>query len=282
MLIYETQVALKEHLSPLKSEGKTIGLVPTMGAIHEGHLSLINQALLENDVVVVSIFVNPTQFNNANDLEKYPRTLERDVALIEKLSNKVIVFAPSVIDIYEENTVAQIFSYDGLEDQMEGANRPGHFNGVGTIVKKLFEIVTPTKAYFGEKDFQQLQIIRNMTAQFNLPVEIIGCPIFRQADGLAMSSRNELLSEEAKKEAVLINQIMLQAKDLFQSKTIKEVIEFVEKEFRKNSNFELEYFEIADEKTLKSAAIKEEGAKYRGFVVAHLDNVRLIDNISLN
>lgn len=282
MLIYETQVALKEHLSPLKSEGKTIGLVPTMGAIHEGHLSLINQALLENDVVVVSIFVNPTQFNNANDLEKYPRTLERDVALIEKLSNKVIVFAPSVTDIYEENTVAQIFSYDGLEDQMEGANRPGHFNGVGTIVKKLFEIVTPTKAYFGEKDFQQLQIIRNMTAQFNLPVEIIGCPIFRQADGLAMSSRNELLSEEAKKEAVLINQIMLQAKDLFQSKTIKEVIEFVEKEFRKNSNFELEYFEIADEKTLKSAAIKEEGAKYRGFVVANLDNVRLIDNISLN
>lgn len=282
MLIYETQVALKEHLSPLKSEGKTIGLVPTMGAIHEGHLSLINQALLENDVVVVSIFVNPTQFNNANDLEKYPRTLERDVALIEKLSNKVIVFAPSVTDIYEENTVAQIFSYNGLEDQMEGANRPGHFNGVGTIVKKLFEIVTPTKAYFGEKDFQQLQIIRNMTAQFNLPVEIIGCPIFRQADGLAMSSRNELLSEEAKKEAVLINQIMLQAKDLFQSKTIKEVIEFVEKEFRKNSNFELEYFEIADEKTLKSAAIKEEGAKYRGFVVAHLDNVRLIDNISLN
>lgn len=282
MLIYETQVALKEHLSPLKSEGKTIGLVPTMGAIHEGHLSLINQALLENDVVVVSIFVNPTQFNNANDLEKYPRTLERDVALIEKLSNKVIVFAPSVTDIYEENTVAQIFSYNGLEDQMEGANRPGHFNGVGTIVKKLFEIVTPTKAYFGEKDFQQLQIIRNMTTQFNLPVEIIGCPIFRQADGLAMSSRNELLSEEAKKEAVLINQIMLQAKDLFQSKTIKEVIEFVEKEFRKNSNFELEYFEIADEKTLKSAAIKEEGAKYRGFVVAHLDNVRLIDNISLN
>lgn len=282
MLIYETQVALKEHLSPLKSEGKTIGLVPTMGAIHEGHLSLINQALLENDVVVVSIFVNPTQFNNANDLEKYPRTLERDVALIEKLSNKVIVFAPSVTDIYEENTVAQIFSYNGLEDQMEGANRPGHFNGVGTIVKKLFEIVTPTKAYFGEKDFQQLQIIRNMTAQFNLPVEIIGCPIFRQADGLAMSSRNELLSEEAKKEAVLINQIMLQAKDLFQSKTIKEVIEFVEKEFRKNSNFELEYFEIADEKTLKSAAIKEEGAKYRGFVVANLDNVRLIDNISLN
>ena len=282
MLIYETQVALKEHLSPLKSEGKTIGLVPTMGAIHEGHLSLINQALLENDVVVVSIFVNPTQFNNANDLEKYPRTLERDVALIEKLSNKVIVFTPSVTDIYEENTVAQIFSYNGLEDQMEGANRPGHFNGVGTIVKKLFEIVTPTKAYFGEKDFQQLQIIRNMTAQFNLPVEIIGCPIFRQADGLAMSSRNELLSEEAKKEAVKINQIMLQAKDLFQSKTIKEVIEFVEKEFRKNNNFELEYFEIADEKTLKSAAIKEEGAKYRGFVVAHLDNVRLIDNISLN
>lgn len=282
MLVYTTQITLKEHLSPLKSKGKTIGLVPTMGAIHMGHLSLMQEALSQNDIVVVSIFVNPTQFNNPNDLEKYPRTLERDVKLIESLSDKIIVFAPSVEDIYADNTVADIFKYDGLENQMEGANRPGHFNGVGTIVKKLFEITEADKAYFGEKDFQQLQIIRNMTTQFKLPVEIVGVPIFRQEDGLAMSSRNELLSDEAKKEATLINQIMLQAKNLFESKSIKEVVDFVENEFKKHSNFELEYFEIADEQTLQTAIEKTENTKYRGFVVVHLDNVRLIDNISLN
>ena len=282
MLVYTTQITLKEYLSPLKTEGKTIGLVPTMGAIHDGHLSLMKLALDQNDVVVVSIFVNPTQFNNANDLEKYPRTLEKDVKLIESLSDKIIIFAPSVHDIYEDNAVADVFKYDGLENQMEGANRPGHFNGVGTIVKKLFEISEADKAYFGEKDFQQLQIVRNMTSQFNLPVEIIGVPIFRQEDGLAMSSRNELLSTEAKKEATLIYQIMLQAKELFKTKSIQEVIEFVENEFKKHPNFELEYFEIADEHFLKTAKEKLSNVKYRGFVVAHLDNVRLIDNISLN
>ena len=282
MLVYTTQITLKEYLSPLKTEGKTIGLVPTMGAIHDGHLSLMKLALDQNDVVVVSIFVNPTQFNNANDLEKYPRTLEKDVKLIESLSDKIIIFAPSVHDIYEDNAVADVFKYDGLENQMEGANRPGHFNGVGTIVKKLFEISEADKAYFGEKDFQQLQIVRNMTSQFNLPVEIIGVPIFRQEDGLAMSSRNELLSTEAKKEATLIYQIMLQAKELFKTKSIQEVIEFVENEFKKHPNFELEYFEIADEHSLNSAKEKLNNVKYRGFVVALIDNVRLIDNISLN
>ena len=282
MLVYTTQITLKEYLSPLKTEGKTIGLVPTMGAIHEGHLSLMKLALDQNDVVVVSIFVNPTQFNNANDLEKYPRTLEKDVKLIESLSDKIIIFAPSVHDIYEDNTVADVFKYDGLENQMEGANRPGHFNGVGTIVKKLFEISEADKAYFGEKDFQQLQIVRNMTSKLNLSVEIIADPIFRQEDGLAMSSRNELLSTEAKKEATLIYQIMLQAKELFKTKSIQEVIEFVENEFKKHPNFELEYFEIADEHFLKTAKEKLSNVKYRGFVVAHLDNVRLIDNISLN
>jgi len=282
MLVYTTQITLKEHLIPLKTKGNTIGLVPTMGAIHEGHLSLMKLALEQNDVVVVSIFVNPTQFNNVTDLEKYPRTLEKDVKLIESLSDKIIIFAPSVHDIYEDNTVADVFKYDGLENQMEGANRPGHFNGVGTIVKKLFEISEADKAYFGEKDFQQLQIVRNMTSQYNLPLEIIGVPIFRQEDGLAMSSRNELLSAEAKKEATLIYQIMLKTKELFETKSIKEVIEFVENEFKKHSNFELEYFEIADEQTLQAAIKKTENTKYRGFVVVHLDNVRLIDNISLN
>lgn len=282
MLVYTTQITLKKHLIPLKTKGNTIGLVPTMGAIHEGHLSLMKQALEQNDVVVVSIFVNPTQFNNANDLEKYPRTLERDVELIKTLSDKIIIFAPTVQDIYQDNAVAEVFKYDGLENQMEGANRPGHFNGVGTIVKKLFEITEADKAYFGEKDFQQLQIVRNMTAQYNLTIDVVGVPIFRQEDGLAMSSRNELLSAEAKKEATLIYKIMLQAKELFQTKTIGEVIEFVENEFKKHPNFELEYFEIADEDSLNKAKEKLNNVKYRGFVVAHIDNVRLIDNISLN
>ena len=282
MLVYTTQITLKEHLIPLKTKGNTIGLVPTMGAIHEGHLSLMKLALEQNDVVVVSIFVNPTQFNNVTDLEKYPRTLEKDVKLIESLSDKIIIFAPSVHDIYEDNTVADVFKYDGLENQMEGANRPGHFNGVGTIVKKLFEISEADKAYFGEKDFQQLQIVRNMTSQYNLPLEIIGVPIFRQEDGLAMSSRNELLSDNAKQEATLIYQIMLQARELFQTKSVKEVVHFVENEFKKHPNFELEYFEIADEQTLNTATEKLDNVKYRGFVVAHIDNVRLIDNISLN
>lgn len=282
MLVYTTQLTLKKHLSGLKSEDKVVGLVPTMGAIHEGHLSLMKLALEQNDVVVVSIFVNPTQFNNLTDLEKYPRTLEKDLKLIESLSDKIIVYAPSVEDIYSKNAVAQIFKYNGLENQMEGANRPGHFDGVGTIVKKLFEITEADKAYFGEKDFQQLQIIRNLVKQFHLAVQIVGVPIYRQDDGLAMSSRNELLSAEAKKEATLIYKIMLEAQKMFQSNAIKEVVDFVQNEFKNHPNFELEYFAIADEETLQNASQKEDNTKYRGFIVVHLDNVRLIDNISLN
>lgn len=282
MLICTKQNDLKKHLNPLIDSGQTIGLVPTMGAIHQGHLSLMKQALVENDVVVVSIFVNPTQFNNSEDLKKYPRTLEKDVALIKTLSDNIIIFAPTVDDIYEGNTIADGFEYDGLENQMEGINRPGHFNGVGTIVKKLFEIVTPTRAYFGEKDFQQLQIIRKMVEKFKMPVMIVGCPIYRQEDGLARSSRNELLSAEAKKEAILIYQILQQAREMFAENSLEKVNEFVVNEFKKHSNFALEYFEIADEETLSKATDKKQGIKYRGFVVAHIDNVRLIDNILLN
>lgn len=282
MLVYTKQNELKKHLNPLIGSSQTIGLVPTMGAIHQGHLSLMQQALKENDTVVVSIFVNPTQFNNADDLKKYPRTLEKDIAFIETLSDKIIIFAPSVDDIYEGETIAQEFEYGGLENQMEGVNRPGHFNGVGTIVKKLFEIVLPTRAYFGEKDFQQLQIIRKMVQKFQLPVQIVGCPIFRQEDGLARSSRNELLSAEAKQEATLIYKILGQARKMFSESSLENVHEFVVREFKKHPNFALEYFEIADEETLVQATEKKAGKKYRGFVVAHIDNVRLIDNILLN
>lgn len=282
MSIFYTQNDLKNYLTNLSKDNLSVGFVPTMGALHNGHLSLIRQALNENTIVVMSIFVNPTQFNNANDLQKYPRTLEADVALIQSLSKDVIVYAPSVQDIYEKDVVAAKFEYDGLENQMEGVNRPGHFDGVGTIVKKLFEIVEPTRAYFGEKDFQQLQIIRKMVEKNNMLVQIVGVPIFRQDDGLAMSSRNALLSEESKKYATALYAILKKAQDLFTTLSIQEVKGFVEAEILKYPKFTLEYFEIADENTLQTAIDKKEGEKYRGFIVAHLDGVRLIDNIAFN
>lgn len=282
MNVFHAQSPLNEYLTELKANAQTIGFVPTMGAIHDGHLSLLQQALKENDTVVMSIFVNPTQFNNQEDLEKYPRTFDRDVALVHGLSDKIIIFAPTVEDVYGKTPVSQKFDYDGLEKEMEGRNRPGHFDGVGTIVKKLFEIVQPDRAYFGEKDFQQLQIIRKMVDKNHMNIEIIGCPIFRQPDGLAMSSRNERLSSESKIQATAIYKILREARNLFEGNPISSVIAFVENEFKKLPDFKLEYFVIADEATLKSSTIKEEGKKYRGFAVAHINGVRLIDNIALN
>ena len=282
MKVFHAQSQLKQHLQPLLQAKQTIGFVPTMGAIHKGHLSLLQQAMNENDVVVMSIFVNPTQFNNAEDLEKYPRTLQKDLELIEALSNKIIVYAPTVDDIYEGNTVAQNFDYDGLDNEMEGANRPGHFNGVGTIVKKLFEIVQPTKAYFGEKDFQQLQIIRKMVAKNNMNIDVVGCPIFREANGLAMSSRNERLSVQAKDKAAFIYKTLQAAKDLFIEKDVKDAEAFVKTAFENEADFMLEYFIIADEASLKTAIVKEKNKNYRAFIVVHIEGVRLIDNITLN
>ena len=282
MKVFHAQSQLKQHLQPLLQVKQTIGFVPTMGAIHKGHLSLLQQAMNENDVVVMSIFVNPTQFNNAEDLEKYPRTLQKDLELIEALSNKIIVYAPTVDDIYEGNTVAQNFDYDGLDNEMEGANRPGHFNGVGTIVKKLFEIVQPTKAYFGEKDFQQLQIIRKMVEKNNMNIDVVGCPIFREANGLAMSSRNERLSAQAKDKAAFIYKTLQAAKDLFIEKDVKDAQAFVKTAFENEADFMLEYFIIADEASLKTAIAKESDKNYRAFIVVHIEGVRLIDNITLN
>lgn len=282
MLIFNKKSDLSAFLSPLIKQNKSIGFVPTMGALHQGHLSLLKNSLSENDVTVMSIFVNPTQFNNAEDLDKYPRTLDRDVQIMQDLSNKIIVYAPEVADIYEGNTVSENFNYDGLENQMEGKHRPGHFDGVGTIVKRLFEIVQPNKAYFGEKDFQQLQIVKKLVSKHNIPVEVIGCPIHREANGLAMSSRNERLSESAREKAAVIYQILKKAKDFFQSHSAEETTTFVENEFEKHPEFQLEYFEIADEATLLPVSEKESNKKYRGFIAIFIENIRLIDNISLN
>lgn len=282
MLIFNKKAELVKHIQTIIESKKSIGFVPTMGALHEGHLSLMATSLKNNALTVVSIFVNPTQFNNPEDLKKYPRTLERDVEKIKKISQNIILYAPSVEDIYEGNTNSESYSFDGLEFQMEGKFRLGHFDGVGTIVKRLFEIIKPTHAYFGEKDFQQLQIVKKLVEKHQIPVKIVGCPIHRESNGLAMSSRNERLSAQERKEASVIFKTLETAKVKFGTKSAKEVTEWVQKVFQNNAKFTLEYFEIADENTLKTITRKSKNKKYRAFIAVFVNNIRLIDTISLN
>jgi pantoate--beta-alanine ligase len=282
MHIFKNKTELVEHLKSISKPKKTVGFVPTMGALHLGHLSLLQEAIKQNNIVVISIFVNPTQFNNPEDLEKYPRTLEADIKKIQSVSNDIILFAPSVNDIYHGNTISEHFEFDGLENQMEGQFRPGHFDGVGTIVKRLFEIVNPQNAYFGEKDFQQLQIVKKMVEKLKIPINVIGCPIFREPNGLAMSSRNERLTEIEKQQATLIYKTILHAKKLFGTKSAKTVSDWVTKTFEKNTSFELEYFQISDESTLVPCLKKNKNKKYRAFIAVFVNKIRLIDTISLN
>ena len=282
MPIFYGKASLMDYLKSIKTPHSTIGFVPTMGALHEGHLALMKKSLMENKNTVVSIFVNPTQFNNPGDLAKYPRTLEEDVKKLNALDPSIILYAPTVDDIYEGNVQSQSFEFDGLENQMEGKFRPGHFDGVGTIVKRLFEIVEPTNAYFGEKDFQQLQIVKKMVAKNNLKVTIIGCPIFRETNLLAMSSRNERLSTSERDEAAFIYQTLLEVKDRFRTENPSEISKWVEKEFDNNPLFTLEYFVIADEETLSECKQKNKDQKYRAFIAVLINNIRLIDTISLN
>lgn len=269
------------HLSAYKSRNATIGFVPTMGALHKGHLSLLEKSAAENDITVISIFVNPTQFNNAADLEKYPRTLEADTEKIASVSDAIVIFAPTVDEMYDGNTASSHFSFDGLEHQMEGSHRPGHFDGVGTIVKKLFEIVLPDNAYFGEKDFQQLQIVKKLVEKTGMPINVIGCPISREPNGLAMSSRNERLSAEDKEKAAFIYKALAGAREHFANESIGQVKAYVERAFAARPEFTMEYFEIAAEDDLVPATLKE-NRKYRAFIAVFLSDVRLIDNISLN
>ena len=280
MLIFNKQADLNAHLTSQKRS--SIGFVPTMGALHQGHLTLMDKAMSENDLTVVSIFVNPTQFNNAEDLAKYPRTLERDVEKIAHLSEKIVVYAPEVSDVYGDNTISEHFDFDGIEDQMEGKFRSGHFDGVGTVLKRFFEIVKPTNAYFGEKDFQQLAIVKKLVSKYKIPVNIIGCPIHREDNGLAMSSRNERLSEENKQEATLISRTLYKVKEDFGKKTFAEIIAEVSDIFTNNPHFTLEYFEIANADTLLTATEIVEGEKYQAFIAVFINNIRLIDTISLN
>lgn len=278
MRLFSTKNTLQLFLQSIRKE-KKIGFVPTMGALHQGHLSLLKKSIIDNNITVLSIFVNPTQFNNLDDLEKYPRTLENDLKLVSEIASEIIVYAPTIEDIYEGNASAESHDFDGLEFQMEGKHRPGHFDGVGTIVKKLVEIVSPQNAYFGEKDFQQLLIVKKLVEKHNLNTIIIGCPIYRESNGLAMSSRNERLSKQAREEAAIIYQTLVEAKLYFQTHSVKETIELVENIFKSNPSFTLEYFTIADEQTLLSIDEKISSQKYRGFIAVYIENIRLIDNL---
>lgn len=281
MLVVKTGKELKSHLS-LLDDGKSVGLVPTMGALHHGHASLVLRAISENDIIVVSIFINPTQFNNKEDLNKYPQNLLEDIQILGKLSDKIIVFAPSVGEMYPNGVASKSYQLDGLDRVMEGRFREGHFNGVGTVVETLLKLVNPDKAYFGEKDFQQLQIIRKLVETKDLPVEIIGCPIIREPNGLAMSSRNKRLSPTLKKEAGFIYKILETAKKKFGTESANSIMDWVKKQFRGNPYLKLEYIEIVDEETLMPIQKKQNNRKYRAFMAVYADSVRLIDNIALN
>lgn len=283
MEVYTEKQLISHVIDNIKTKQLSLGFVPTMGALHEGHLQLVKKALAENDKVVVSIFVNPTQFDNKNDLKKYPRTLEKDVELLKTVSDKhILVYAPTVDDIYEGNPTSKPFDFDGLEFEMEGKFRQGHFDGVGTIVKRFFEIVKPHKAYFGEKDFQQLAIIKKLVEKYEIPVEIVGCIIHRETNGLAMSSRNTRLKPDYKKAAPFIYKTLKAAKEKFGTKSANKVIEWVDKQFENHDLLELEYFIISDAETLKPVKRKSNKKVYRAFIAVYADDIRLIDNIALN
>lgn len=277
MKLIQTIQELRTELDALRKEGKTIGLVPTMGALHAGHASLVKRAVAENDVVVVSDFVNPTQFNDKNDLLKYPRTLDADCKLLEECGAS-FVFAPSVEEIYPEPDTRQ-FSYAPLDTVMEGKFRPGHFNGVCQIVSKLFLIVEPTRAYFGEKDFQQLAIIREMVRKYPFNLEIVGCPIVREADGLALSSRNARLSDEQRIQALQISKTLFASVEYAQTHTLAETKAFVESAISTAEGLRLEYFEIVDGNSLQTVCDWKDGSYIVGFITVFCGEVRLIDNI---
>lgn len=277
MKLVHTVSELRQELDIQRKAGKKIGFVPTMGALHEGHASLVRYAVAENEIVVVSVFVNPTQFNDKNDLLKYPRTLEADCELLEK-EGADYVFAPSVEEIYPEPDTRQ-FSYAPLDTVMEGKYRPGHFNGVCQVVSKLFMMVEPNKAYFGEKDFQQLAIIREMVKQMNFPLQIVGCPIVREEDGLALSSRNTRLSAQEREFALNISKTLFRSKEFAASHSVEETQQFVEESIASSEGLQLEYFEIVDGLTLQRIENWEDTDYVVGCITVFCGEVRLIDNI---
>ena len=271
-----------QFVKQAKQNGKTVGFVPTMGALHKGHASLIDVALNSCHIVIVSIFVNPTQFNNATDLEKYPRTLEKDLSFLSAYAKKVQVYNPSPAEVYGQKIVSKIYNFGSLERVMEGAHRPGHFDGVGTVLNILFRQIQPDKAFFGEKDYQQLVIVKRLVEKEKLNVEIVGCPIHRQKDGLAMSSRNARLSDEQLLNAPYIFQVLQEVKQGFNNTSAFKLKQEVMNKFAQKQGLRLEYFEIANVKNLEPVSRKRKNQKYRAFLAVYAGDVRLIDNIALN
>lgn len=277
MDLIKTTQGVRNKVTALRSEGKTIGLVPTMGALHEGHLSLVKQCIADNDVCIVSIFVNPTQFNNKEDLKKYPRNLERDCEYLKSVGVGVI-FAPSVDEVYPEPDTRQ-FDFGQLDKVMEGEHRPGHFNGVAQVVSRLFDIVKPDRAYFGEKDFQQLAIIREMVKQLKLDINIVPMPIVREVSGLALSSRNERLTATQKEVAVNISKVLAESKEWMKTSSVEEVIKAVTTTLDSFTELTVEYYEIVDGYTLQSVADWKDSDYIVGCIAIFCGEVRLIDNI---
>ena len=283
MKSFSAKSDLQTYLNPLRKKKKKIGFVPTMGALHKGHLSLVKRALYKSDVCVVSIYVNPTQFNDAKDLEGYPRTVESDIQMLRHLSEDIIVYLPTNEDIYGEAVELNDFNFMGLDKIMEGANRPGHFKGVANVVERLFDAVQPKFAFFGEKDFQQLRIIQYLNKKHRWRTTIVPCPTSREHNGLALSSRNQKLSEASREKCGLIYETLKQIKLKFSTNTMENLKLYVEKKISMHRDFiELEYFEIADEITLTPAQKNQKKLKYRAFIAVRVDGVRLIDNIQLN
>ena len=282
MEVFRSRKSLQDYIERNKEMGKKIGFAPTMGALHDGHISLYENARKENDLVISSIFVNPTQFNNTQDFEKYPRDVKTDIEILEKTKLVDAVYVPKVSDIYPDGLKSKKYEFDGLENEMEGKFRPGHFDGVGTVVEELFRQVQPDNAYFGEKDFQQLAVIRKMTEKLQLPIKIHGVSIYREKNGLAMSSRNERLSKNQRESSKIINETLIKVNDWFRIITIPEINKRVQEIFGNQPEMELEYFVIANEKDLKETDFFYKDENYRAFIVVFVDEVRLIDNMHLD
>ena len=282
MDVFNSVKSLNERLSFSREQGNSLGLVPTMGALHNGHLSLVAKAVRENNTVVVSIFVNPTQFNNAQDLAQYPQQLTADIALLKTISEDLLVFTPSVKEMYPEGLGAKPYSFNGLDRRWEGEDRTGHFQGVGTVVEKLFEMVRPNQAYFGEKDFQQLAIIRDLVRQKAFGISIVGCPIVRESYGLAMSSRNERLKPlDRVAAAVIYKTLKIAAQKALAQNLLSEITHEAIKEIHALENTAVFYFEFVNARSLEPIKTLENPENTRIITAVDFKGVRLLDNIGL-
>ena len=281
MIIFNNIVGFKNHLRKLKNDNITIGFVPTMGALHNGHTSLIKKSVLENDYSVVSIFINPTQFNNINDYESYPINISRDIELLDSISENIILFRPDTEEIYSGKVVSDSYDFGDLDKYMEGQHRKGHFQGVATVVNKLFEIVSADNVYFGEKDFQQLRIIEDLVQKNGYKLNIIRCKTIRQNDGLALSSRNKKLDISSQNIATNLFKALSFAKKNFDTLDLEIIYAKVEDLLQNFPQISVDYFAIADENDLKPIKHKKKNQKYRAFIAADISGVRLIDNIKL-